>query len=135
MKLRILLFCILHTGSAQIYAQDSKCESVEGAVINSLNELPAEVQDLLGRSERGFNGISDIGGKFNSSDVISDSTIPMRRLVSGTVGPNCVRLIVEHGGSGYGKTQLEFERFELRWVQVKSVPVTSGKTWSPRLAK
>jgi len=135
MKLRFLLFCVLHACSAQIFAQNLSCEFVGGTVVKSLNELPSEVQGLLGRSERGINGISDIGEKFNSSDVISDSTIPMQRLVSGTVGLNCIRLIVEHGGSGYGKTQLDLERFELGWVQVKSIAVTGREPWSARLAK
>ena len=136
MKLRFLfLFWALLGWLYPVYAQDSACNMEEGAVVNSLTKLPYEVQELLGRSKHDLDGIADVGEKFNSGDVIASSSVPMRRLVSGIAGTNCIRLVVEHGGSGYGKTQLEFERLERGWIQVKSTAVTGRKPWSPNPTK
>lgn len=85
----------------QSRAQDASCDADGRAAVTSLDALPAQVQDLLGRARPGIAGIADIGGKFNPSDVILDQTVPMRRLIGGVAGQRCIWLTVEYGGVGH----------------------------------
>jgi hypothetical protein len=87
--------------------------------VTSLNELPALVQDLLGRARPGVAGIADIGGKFNPGDVIIDDTVPMRRLIGGVAGHRCIRLTLEYGGVGHHEKKLEYQLIADSWIQVK----------------
>ena len=115
---------------AQVRAQESQCNTAEGKVLASLDELPAQILDLIGRSRTGIYGISDIGGKFNSSDAITDATVPMRRLVSGIVAPSCIGVVVEYGGVGHYQKNLEYRLTEGGWRQVAG----AGLERAPRLA-
>jgi hypothetical protein len=113
----MVLFCGAAFGLAHAQPQSSSCKTAQAHVLVSLNELPEQVQRLLGRSLAGVSGISDINGKFNPSDVIADPSIPMRRLVKGTIGDDCIWVLVEHGGRGYYTEQFEFHRTEQGWVK------------------
>jgi hypothetical protein len=97
-------------------AEDAQCHADGGKAVASLDELPAKVQDLLGRATTGIDGIADIGGKFNPSDAIIDNTVPMRRLVGGTTSHHCILLTIEYGGIGHHQKTLEFRLEETGWV-------------------
>jgi hypothetical protein len=115
-KFRMMMLAAVFASPA--YAQNTHCEIAQARELASLNDLPAQVQDLLGRSVVGTGGISDIGGKFNGSDAIVDSSIPMRRLKSGQVGADCIHLAVERGGIGYWVQQAEYQLVDGGWVQI-----------------
>ena len=111
--------------SAQVWAQAPQCDAIEGKVVASLGELPAKVQDILGRAKTGVSGIADIGGEFNPSDAIVDRSVPMRRLVSGAMGRSCIWLTIEYGGIGHYQKKLEYRLGDHGWTQVKDA--TSGR--------
>jgi hypothetical protein len=127
--LLLMLLCF-----AQIHAQDSRCDADEGKAVASLDELPAQVQYLLGRAKTGTSGISDMGGKFNPSDVIIDATVPMRRLVSGVISHHCIWLIVEYGGIGHYQKRLEYRRTENVWLQVAGAGIERAPLLAPATA-
>jgi hypothetical protein len=115
-KFRMMMLAAVFAAPA--YAQDTHCEIAQARELASLSDLPAQVQDLLGRSVVGTGGISDIGGKFSVSDAIVDSSIPMRRLKSGQVGADCIHLAIERGGIGYSVQQAEYQLVDGAWVQI-----------------
>ena len=114
------LFVFMLGASVPIHAQDAHCNAHDGKAVISLDELPAQVQDLLGRDRTGTASIADIGGKFNPSDVIIDDSVPMRRLVGGIAGHDCIWLTVEYGGIGHYQKKLEYRLADNIWVQVKA---------------
>lgn len=105
--------------SAQVCAQDLHCDVTNGKAVASLDELPAQILDLLGRDKTGTQGIANIGGKFNPSDAIVDHSVPMRRLVTGVAGLDCIWLTVEYGGVGHYQKKLEYRLVDKNWAQVK----------------
>ena len=106
--------------SAQACAQELHCDVTNGKAVTSLDELPAHILDLLGRDKTGTQGIANIGGKFNPSDVIIDDSVPMPRLVGGIAGHDCIWLTVEYGGIGHYQKKLEYRLADNSWVQVKA---------------
>jgi hypothetical protein len=91
--------------------------------LNSLNELPEQVQVLLERANAGVSGIADIGEKFNSTDVVDDASVPMRRLVKGLISGTCIWLTIERGGRGYGIEQIEFQLSAQGWSKTATAPL------------
>lgn len=116
---------------AQTQAQDLRCDADEGKAVTSLDELPAQVLNLLERAKTGTSGISDIGGEFNPSDVIVDATVPMRRLVSGVISHRCIWLIVEYGGVGHYQKKLEYRRTENVWHQIAGAGIERAPSLAP----
>ena len=112
--------------SAQACAQELHCDVTNGKAVTSLDELPAQILDLLGRDKTGTQGIADIGGKFNPSDVIIDDSVPMRRLVGGIAGHDCIWLTVEYGGIGHYQKKLEYRLADSIWAQVKGANSATG---------
>lgn len=104
--------------SAQACAQDLHCDVNNGKAVTSLDELPAQILDLLGRDKAGTEGIANIGGKFNSSDAIVDHSVPTRRLVNGAAGLDCIWLTVEYGGVGHYQRKLEYRLVGQGWTQL-----------------
>ena len=132
MKIRcaaLLVFVL--SWSAQATAQDERCPAAEGKAVTSLDELPAQVLDLLDRARTGTAGIADIGGKFNPTDVIVDNSVPMRRLVTGVAGPQCIWLTVEYGGIGHYQKQLEYRLDKNQWVQTRFANVERAPLLAP----
>lgn len=82
----------------------------------SLRELPAGIQALLGVGLGGGDGIADQGDSFNAGDVVADNS-PMRRFVLGIVNGSTAVVAVEQGGIGYSVQVLEFHQ--------------DGSTWEP----
>lgn len=105
--------------------KSSTCDPEPVRSLNSLNELPEQVQFLLERANAGIAGIADIGEKFNKTDVVDDATIPMRRLVKGVMNSTCIRLSVERGGRGYMVEQLEFQLSVQGWSKTAATPFTA----------
>ena len=123
--LMLMLAC-----TAQSWAQDVSCDTDDRAAVTSLDALPAQVQDLLGRARPGTHGIADIGGKFNPGDVILDQTVPMRRLIGGVAGHRCIWLTVEYGGVGHYEKKLEYRLIVDKWVQTRGAsPERAPAVW------
>ena len=120
MKLKYAALLILTLAfSAQAGAQNVHCDVTNGKAVTSLDELPAQILDLLGRDKTGTQGIANIGGEFNPSDAIVDHSVPMRRLVNGVAGLECIWLTVEYGGVGHYQKKLEYRLVDKNWAQVK----------------
>ena len=94
-----------------------RCHQRQGRDI--AGRTAAQILDLLGRDKTGTQGIANIGGKFNSSDAIVDHSVPMRRLVNGVAGLDCIWLTVEYGSVGHYQKKLEYRLVDKNWAQVK----------------
>jgi len=126
------LFCttvavgLIFFGSAQAQAQararGESCNTASARNISSLNVLPEQVQVLLGRANAGVSGIADIGDKFNRTDLIQDTSVPMRRLMKGLMSDTCIWLTIERGGRGYWIEQLEFQLSAQGWTKTATAP-------------
>jgi hypothetical protein len=97
------------------------CEPSQSRVLRSANELPDQVQALIGRSNKGTSGIADINEEFNPTDVIIDPSVPTRRVASGLISDSCIRLTIEHGGRGRYTEHLEFQLTAQGWLKVDKV--------------
>jgi hypothetical protein len=113
---------LIFISPSQAQQQSTACDSEPVRNLNSLNELPEQVQFLLGRANAGIAGIADIGEKFNKTDDVDDASIPMRRLVKGVMNSTCIRLSVERGGRGYMVEQLEFQLSVQGWSKTVATP-------------
>src|SRR5580658_6423295 len=89
--------------------------------VRTLQELPPDLQAVLGVGTPGMEGIADRNGKYNPTDVI-DSSLPMRRfLVAGLDGDTAL-VAVEHGGRGWRVEVALFKKtaVERNWTLFKS---------------
>ena len=113
MRAAVLLFALLPVLQAQA------CQAAAVRPIASLNDLPEDVLNLLGRFEKPQPVIADIGENFNTSDVIYPNSPPLRRLVSGVAAKDCVALKVEFGGIAHYTEHVEFQNTWRGWVKTK----------------
>jgi hypothetical protein len=84
----------------------------------SLRELPAGVQALLGVGLGEEGGIADRGERFNASDV-TGSGLPQRRFALGAVSGDTAVVAVEQGGRGYHVQTMEFRQVGETWEPVR----------------
>ena len=84
----------------------------------SLRELPAGIQALLGVGLGGNGGIVDQGAPFNRGDVLVDN-MPQRRFALGVVNGDTVVVAVERGGIGYIVEVLEFHQAGMVWESAR----------------
>jgi hypothetical protein len=84
----------------------------------SLRELPAGIQALLGVGLGEEGGIADRGDRFNLSDVIGNG-LPQRRFALGAVNGDSVVVAVEQGGRGYHVQTMEFKLMGAAWEPVR----------------
>ena len=84
-------------------------------IVRSLHGIDPKVLALfhtkVARSE-----ISDVGGRFNATDVVTDGTGPMRRLLFAGNGPGLWFIFYEHGGIGCHQNLVVFiQQDQGRW--------------------
>ena len=84
----------------------------------SLRELPAGIQALLGVGLGEDGGIADRGDRFNAGDIVGDG-VPRRRFVLGAVNGNTAVVAVEQGGRGYSVATVEFRQTGDSWEPVR----------------
>lgn len=84
----------------------------------SLRELPAGIQALLGVGLGGGDGIADRGDSFNIGDISVDNT-PQRRFALGIGNGTTTVVAVEQGGRGYGVQVLEFHQDGKVWAAAR----------------
>jgi len=84
----------------------------------SLRELPAGIQALLGVGLGEEGGIADRGDRFNASDV-TGSGLPQRRFALGAVNGDTAVVAVEQGGRGYSVATVEFRQVGATWEPVR----------------
>lgn len=84
----------------------------------SLRELPAGIQALLGVGLGGDDGIADRGDSFNAGDAVADNT-PMRRFALGIVNGDTAVVAVEQGGRGYSVQVMEFHQAGATWAPAR----------------
>lgn len=93
----------------------------------SLRELPAGIQALLGVGLGAAGGIADRGDRFNPSDVEGDN-LPMRRFVLAILQGDTAIVAVEQGGRGYSVRTMEFHLIGSTWEAVRC----AGRNEVPR---
>jgi hypothetical protein len=84
----------------------------------SLRELPAGIQALLGVGLGENGGIADRGDRFNAGDVVGNG-LPQRRFALGAVNGDTAVVAVEHGGRGYSVATVEFKQMGATWEPVR----------------
>jgi len=125
----VLLICCGQSGAVEL-----KCQIAGSSKVASLDQLPASVQALLGRSKGGYLDIADIGGEFNPGCIVVDPPVPQRRLVRGTIGQQCIQLVVEYGGIAHYEKTLEFQLDEHGWRQVTGLGIPKAPMAPPAKA-
>jgi hypothetical protein len=98
--MKSLLAALLSTCFAVPALAADDCSAPSSRTVPMLAALPAEVQGLLGRNERGIGGIADVGEAFNATDAVRDMA-PMRRFRSASMGEDCYAVTIERGGFGH----------------------------------
>jgi len=84
----------------------------------SLRELPAGIQALLGVGLGEQGGIADRGDRFNAGDVVGNG-LPQRRFALGAVNGDTAFVAVEQGGRGYSVATVEFKQMGATWEPVR----------------
>lgn len=84
----------------------------------SLRELPAGIQALLGVGLGAAGGIADRGDRFNLFDVEGDN-LPMRRFVLAILQGDTAVVALEQGGTGYSVRTVEFHLIGSTWEAVR----------------
>jgi len=96
--------------------------------VTKLKDLPGSVQRALGVGVSGLQGIADVNGAYNSTDVV-DTHLPMRRFAVAGVDGNSALVALEQGGRGWSVQVLLFSNtertptVERKWILFK-VPNT-----------
>jgi hypothetical protein len=90
----------------------------EWVVAESLRELPAGIQALLGVGLGEDGGIADRGDRFNTGDVTGNG-LPQRRFALGAVNGDTAVVAVEQGGRGYSVATVEFKQMGATWAAVR----------------
>ena len=85
--------------------------------VGSIEAFPKDVQRILGRQNPGTEGIANSWEKFNATDVV-DSRLPMRRFITGGVGPGSALVAYERGGRGYSIHAAAFALQPSGWEKV-----------------
>jgi hypothetical protein len=97
---------------------DADRGAADWAEAQSLRELPAGIQALLGVGLGEEGGIADRGDRFNAGDVLG-SGLPRRRFALGAVNGDTAVVAVEQGGRGYHVETMEFRRAGATWEPVR----------------
>lgn len=84
-------------------------------IVRSLRGIDPKVLALF-RTKVARAEISDVGGRFNATDVVDDDAVPRRRLLFAGSAPGLWFILYEHGGIGYHQNLVVFTRQETgRW--------------------
>lgn len=87
--------------------------------VQSLRDLPAGVQVLLGVGLAPEDGIADKGEPYNDSDVLLENSPPGRRFALGLLRDDAAIVAVEQGGRGRSVTAVEFRQNGSTWTPVR----------------
>lgn len=87
--------------------------------VQSLRDLPAGVQVLLGVGLAPDDGIADKGEPYNDSDVLLENSPPGRRFALGLLRGDAAIVAVEQGGRGRSVTAVEFRQNGSTWTPVR----------------
>jgi len=68
--------------------------------VTTLSALPSNLRTALGIGKSGLDGIADVGGRYNKTDVV-DPSLPMRRFVVAGTDDNAALIAIERGGRGW----------------------------------
>jgi hypothetical protein len=114
--------CALADAAARAGAGAGRWDAERGAAgwteAQSLRELPAGIQALLGVGLGEEGGIADRGDRFNAGDVPGGG-LPQRRFALGAVNGDTVVVAVEQGGHGYQVQTMEFRLTGVTWEPVR----------------
>ncbi|MCL4524869.1 MAG: hypothetical protein M1453_13105 [Acidobacteria bacterium] len=69
-------------------------------ILRSVSDLPGGIQKLYAAKGESWTGMADPGKRFEATDVITDPTLPLRRLVFAGVAQDRAFVHYEQGGIG-----------------------------------
>jgi len=84
----------------------------------SVRELPAGIQALLGVGLGEEGGIADRGDRFNAGEPAGKG-LPQRRFALGAVNGDTAVVAVEQGGRGFSVATVEFKLLGVTWEPVR----------------
>ncbi|AVR95551.1 hypothetical protein [Pseudoduganella armeniaca] len=93
----------------------ASADCVKPALPFLLDELPAEIQRLLGRGTAGVGGLADRDEAFNATDAIGHGSAPMSRFRWAGQGDDCYAVTLERGGFAHYVETLILRRGEGGW--------------------
>jgi hypothetical protein len=113
------LIALLLAGAAQFpaHAADlpASADCVRPALPFQLDELPADIQSLLGRGQAGIGGLADRDEAFNATDAVGHGNAPMTRFRWAGQGDDCYAVTLERGGFAHYVETLVLRRGEGGW--------------------
>jgi hypothetical protein len=116
-RISIALFLLVPVHCAT--AVDFPAFDAHLAEARTLDALPKEVTQLLGRGKPGNEGIANVREPFNRTDVV-DTRLPMRRFIVGGSDLRFVLVAYEQGGRAYGIFAKAFSLDAAGWREVGS---------------
>lgn len=134
------LIALLVAGTAQLSVQFSahaaglpaSADCVKPALPFLLDELPGEVQTLLGRGTSGVGGLADRDEAFNATDAIGHGNAPMSRFRWAGQGDDCYAVTVERGGFAHYVETLILRRGTGGWRIVATRAPGPGEMGTPQ---
>jgi hypothetical protein len=111
----IFVCCPLGTTAADSpsVCSSGACKPTE---LHTLKQLPPEVLSYLIDDPHSPKGIADRDGKFNLTDAVVNSSLPMRRFVLAGMSSERLVVEVERGGRSHYFQELEFHLSDNHWV-------------------
>ena len=108
-------------GTAALAQAAGQAEQGDWTEAQSLRELPAGIQVLLGVG-LGLAGTADRDETFNETAAIDDA-MPRRRFVLGVVHGDIAMVALEQGGRAYSVRAVEFKLAGATWDAVRCAPM------------
>lgn len=97
-----------------------------------LDELPADIQKLLGRGDTGIGGLADRGEAFNATDAIGHGSAPMTRFHWAGQGEDCYAVTLERGGFVHYVETLVLRRGQQGWHIASTRAPQAGEMGEPQ---
>lgn len=85
--------------------------------VRSIEAFPEDVRKALGRQKSGAQGIADKWDKVNARGS-TNNQLPVRRFITGGVGPSSALVAYEQGGGGTSAQAAAFSLERSGWVKV-----------------
>lgn len=85
--------------------------------VKSIEAFPEDVRKALGRQKTGAQGIVDKWEKVNTTNS-TNNQLPVRRFITGGVGPSSALVAYEQGGGGTSAQAAAFSLERSGWVKV-----------------
>jgi hypothetical protein len=131
LQLLLITACATHTAPVET-RPTPRAPEIPLSEVTSIDRLPRDIQEALGRFKSGAEGIADRGWPFSAGDV-SLYDDPRRRFVVAGVNASRVLVCLEYGGYSYGVSALLYEYNDGGWrfmapLRLSMIPRVEGLT-------